>query len=286
MTGKFRRIQRLLKVYIRFKDVSKAIKFVSGVSIAGLRKEIKSRFEAACSIMPLFNNKYLIDEYDTAITLCITEDRGRCGPHNNNIIDFTRGSLGFLEEHNINNKLYCIGKIGYYLLKKKYLNLFLGGLMDYKDIKFNIDLSYMLLRKITNIKKINYDRIFIVFNRYISIQIQKVLVYEIGSFEGYLNILYSRSNEVNKLSTFFNLFLSKSSEFLLNLYNFGLSLLLSDALMDNKYSFLAGRFLATENAIKNIEELIEGLTIVYNKIRQEVITTELTEIITCKEALS
>ena len=66
---------------------------------------------------------------------------------------------------------------------------------------------------------------------------------------------------------------------------FSVSLFLADAMEDNKYSFLAGRFNGMDNAIKSSGDMIETLNLKYNKARQEYITTELIEIISCKEAI-
>jgi F-type H+-transporting ATPase subunit gamma len=286
MSGKFRKLQKVLKGFIRFKDVLKAIKFVSGASLAGLRKELNSRYEAIQSIIPFFNNEYYSDDYNNALIVCITEDRGCCGPHNNNIIDFTKTLVSFLEENDIFLKIYCIGLKGAENLRKSHMKYLLGALVDYQDIRFNIDLSYLILTSIFKISSIIFDRYFFVFNRYISTQIQKVLAYEISSYNEFLITLFNRVNEKNKISGYFGVLLNKSNLFLEDIYQFSISLLLSDCLSDNKYSFLASRFFAMENAIQNVEELIESLTILYNKARQESITTELTEIITCKEAIS
>jgi F-type H+-transporting ATPase subunit gamma len=286
MSGKFRKLQKTLKGFIKFKDVLKAIKFVSGASLAGLRKELNSRFEALQSIIPFFNNEFYGDEYNNALVISITEDRGCCGPHNNNIIDFTKTLITFLEDSDVSLKLYCIGNKGTNSLKKLYLKYFLGALIDYKDVRFNIDLSYLILNHIFKISSVMYDRFFFVFHRYISTQVQKVLAYEVASYNEFLKSLFVRVNEKNKMSNYFGVLLNKSNYFLEELYRFSISLLLSDSLSDNKYSFLASRFFAMENAIQNVEELIQTLTILYNKARQESITTESTEIITCKEAIA
>jgi F-type H+-transporting ATPase subunit gamma len=60
---------------------------------------------------------------------------------------------------------------------------------------------------------------------------------------------------------------------------------LLDAFNDNKYSFLGARFTAMDEMINNSQEYLDRLTIKYNKLRQESITTEIVEIIACKEAI-
>lgn len=57
------------------------------------------------------------------------------------------------------------------------------------------------------------------------------------------------------------------------------------ALLENQAGEHAARMTAMENATKNTEELIENLTLEYNRARQAAITSELVEIITGAQAL-
>lgn len=283
MASLVRKLQRQLKALVKFQDLLKAIKFVSGATLAALRGEINSRYDALQSISPFFNTQYLKEEYLKALVVSITEDRGCCGPHNNNIIQETINLISYLEEQNKEISLYSIGKKGANVYKKMYPAYLKGYILDFKDVKFNIDLCYLI---VTKLFVFNFERLFFVFNRFLSTQLQKVLAYELTSFSDFLTTVSIRINEKSKASTFFSTFSAKSYGFVENFYYFSVSLFLCDALSDNKYSFLAGRFSAMDLAVRNVGTLIEQLTIVYNKARQEEITTDLNEIITCKEAIS
>ena len=57
------------------------------------------------------------------------------------------------------------------------------------------------------------------------------------------------------------------------------------ALLENQAGEHAARMTAMENATRNSEELIETLTLQYNRARQAAITTELVEIVTGAQAL-
>jgi F-type H+-transporting ATPase subunit gamma len=285
MSGKYRKLQRVLKNFIKFKEVLKAIKFVSGASLASLRKELNSRYEALSSVISLVNNEFFTDEYNNVLVISIFEDRGCCGPHNNNIRDYSTALINYFEDSNININLYVIGNKGVDQLRKLFSKYYVGGLIDYNEVKFHIDMSYLVLKNILAINNNNYDRLFIVFNRYISTQVQKVLGYEITSYIDYIKSLFLRLSNNDKISFFFGVLIKKSDLFLNNLYLYIISMLLSDALSDNKYCFLASRFIAMENAINNVEDLIQLFTLQYNKARQESITSELIEIITCSQVI-
>jgi F-type H+-transporting ATPase subunit gamma len=285
MSGKYRKLQKTLKGFIKFKDVLKAIKFVSGASLASLRKNLNNKFESLQNLMPLFDNTQYNDEYTNALVICVTEDRGCCGPHNNDIIDYTKSLITTLEENDVNINLFCIGLKGYNVLSKLYLEKIIGSLVNYKDAIYAPDMMYLILTELIKLTKFNYDRCFLVFNQYVGTLIQKVASYELSSYNEFQNIIYKRIGEQDKTIIYFTSLLESSEFNIENLYYFGLSAIMSDVLSDNKYSFLASRFFAMDTAIQNVEELISLLTITFNKARQEAITTESTEIITCKEAI-
>jgi len=75
------------------------------------------------------------------------------------------------------------------------------------------------------------------------------------------------------------------SEVLQDMYEFTLASSLYHALMENATSEQSSRMNAMENASKNAGEMIESLTLLYNRARQSRITTELIEIISGAAAL-
>jgi len=75
------------------------------------------------------------------------------------------------------------------------------------------------------------------------------------------------------------------SEVLADMYEFVLASQIFHSLMDNAASEQSSRMAAMENASKNAGEMIEKLTLQYNRARQSRITTELIEIISGASAL-
>lgn len=284
MVAKYKKIQKQLIALKKFQEITKAIRFVAGGELGRLRKELGKRFTALSSIVPLFSKKYLESEYTVTAVVPITDDRGSCGPHNNNVIAATGHLVTFLEEQGKNLLIYAIGKKGKVYFKKFYKQYFVGYGYNLHDVKYTIDNCNFIAEKLLSL---DAERYFVVFNRYFSTQMQKALSYQFGRFGDFALMLLSRSNSNQKGTIFFDSIKNKGyvNNFLSDLYYFCVSLFLVDALEDNRYSFLAGRFNAMDNAIKNASDAIERLTIIYNKARQEYITTELIEIISCKEAI-
>lgn len=284
MAGNHKKLQKQLIALKKFQEVAKAIRFVAGGEIGLLRKEIKCRFLALSSIAPIFNPKYYSGTAQSYLVVPITDDRGSCGSHNTSVIVATQELVGYLEEQQKTISIYTIGKKAKVFFKKIYKNYIVGFALNIRDVKFSIDACYFITQKFLSYK---FNRCCLVFNRYFSIQMQKALAYTVGSLEDISNTIQTRANADEKANIFFKSIQKKNShkDFIRDLYFFGFSLLLADALEDNKYSFLAGRFNGMDNIIKSTTDLIDALTIKYNKARQDYITTELIEIISCKEAI-
>lgn len=284
MVAKYKKLQKQLQALKKFQEIARAIRFVAGGELGLLRKEIKCRFLALSSVAPFFNKQYYNIDAKAYLVVPITDDRGSCGSHNNNVIHAAHELINYLEENEKALTLYTIGKKAKVYFKKLYKKYFVGFGSNIRDVKFSIDACYFIMNKLLKYK---FDRCMLVFNRYFSIQMQKALAYNICSYNEFNEILRIRYNSSDKTSIFFKAIKNKGIEthFLNDLYYFSCSLFLADALEDNKYSFLAGRFNGMDNAIKSSGDLMEALNLKYNKARQEYITTELIEIISCKEAI-
>lgn len=284
MVAKYKKLKKQLEALKKFQDIASAIRFVAGGELGILRKEIKCRFLALSSISPFFNKQFYAQEFKSPLVIPITDDRGSCGPHNTNVIIAANELVSFLEDRDKSIILYTIGKKARNMFKKFYKKYFSGFILNLKDILFSIDVSSFILERISRIK---YDRLYLTFNRYFSINMQKALSYIIGSPNDFVNLIMEKANQTEKSSLFFQSVKNRFVEdgFISDLFKFSHSLLLTDALQDNRYSFLAGRFNGMDNTVRSTGDLIESLTIKYNKARQEHITTELIEIISCKEAI-
>lgn len=73
---------------------------------------------------------------------------------------------------------------------------------------------------------------------------------------------------------------------LYDLFEYQLSISILNALLENATSEQGARMTAMDNASRNAGEMLDKLTLIYNKARQASITSELIEIISCASAVS
>jgi len=217
-----------------------------------------------------------------------TADRGLCGAFNMNLISRAER---FLEEEKAaeNLTLSFIGRKGRdYFRKKKitirqeYVNLF--GKMDYPlaaRIGGELVESYVAER---------VDAIYLVYSEFKSAMQQRVVLEKIlplasdvlreGKEKG------TPSPEASGLPAAVDYIYEPSEvEILGKILPMYVEVQIYRALLESLASEFGARMTAMENATKNAAEMIDKLTLVYNKARQAAITRELIEIVSGAEAL-
>lgn len=290
MVAKYKQFKKKIEIMERFKEVSTAIRFVAGGELGRLRPEIKSRFIGLTSVLPIIQNDELSEELSSCMVVCITDDRGTCGMHNLNVLRCANEVIDDLLDEQIDFYLYSIGRKGRQYFKSMYKKNYKGYTTQLSDIRYSIDIAYLLFNRISLLVNKEVDQYFFIFNRYYSVKFQTGVVHTICNLTNFKKSLINQTiKSINnkKAFIFWSSLLSQMDyeNFVEILYNFGVSLFLVDALDDNRYSFLAGRFNAMDEAIRNSNEIIATLTLLYHKARQDYITNELLEITTCKEVL-
>ena len=215
-----------------------------------------------------------------SLVLVVSSDRGLCGGLNTNIIKKTRGLVAKLERDNKKVSIICLGKKGY-----DSLSVFNKENFD-QDTKFiNVsDIDYNSLQNvgsniIENFYKESFNECYILYNYFISVisqevKIERLLPYEKLNFESNQeeeNIFYDFEPEVEEV-------LAKilPKNFVVQIYK---------SVLESRASEQGARMTAMDNATRNAGEMIDSLSLKYNRQRQAMITKELIEIISGAEAL-
>jgi ATP synthase F1 gamma subunit len=279
-----KKLLKQLKSYERFKLLTKAIQMVALSQLSSLKTKIASRQYALSTILPFFDSNVYSDKNTDYLVLAITVDKSCCGPHNGNVLKASKSLIEDLKEKNKNIKLVSIGRKAKFFFKKYYRAFQVLNILSLDKEPLSLFTSLILVEKLL---KYTFDRFYIIFNRFYSAFTQKVSFYDVCSFSFYAFNIIKRAKDGDKITHIYTSFLNSLSgdsnfaPLLEDFYTYSISLIVLDALEENEYSALGARATAMNNATKNASESIDRLRLSYNKARQETITNELIEIVSC-----
>ena len=235
--------------------------------------------------VPTDNSRNLLtgsNEDKTYLLVLFTSERGLCGGFNSQISKVLREKVVDLQKENKTVKIICIGKKGYDIVKRQYGD----QIVDTVDLSAVKSIQYGDAKKISDkiIKMYfdaEFDKCLIFYNKFKSVisQIpteQQVVPAEIVENDNDENI--SRDN------SFFE-FEPNEKEILEELLPLNFAVQIFKALLESSASEQGSRTSAMDNASRNASDMIDSLTLFYNRSRQAVITKELIEIISGAEAV-
>lgn len=279
-----KKLLKQLKSYERFKLLTKAIQMVALSQLSALKNKIASRQYALSSIIPFFDTNAYSDRDTNYLVFSITVDKSCCGPHNSNILKASKSVIEELKEKNKNIKLVAMGRKAKFFFKKYYRSFQVLNIFNLDKEPLSLFTSTILFEKLMTY---SFDRFVIIFNRFYSAFTQRVSYYDVCSFTFFLSNIIDRAKDSDKAAFLYSSMLNSLSgessfaPLLEDFYFYSVSLVCLDALEENEYSALGARATAMNNATKNVSELIDSLRLLYNKARQETITNELIEIVSC-----
>ena len=214
------------------------------------------------------------------IHLCVvmTSDRGLCGGFNSNIIKKAKTYFGEILKEGKELKIITVGSKGNDQLKRQYGNKIIENI-SFKNSK---NANYFDAEKVGRIiiekfEKEEFDICTIFYNQFKNVitqipQAQKIIP------------LNTESADENKLEDSYE-FEPDEDEILNNLLPKNISTQIFKAMLENSASEQGARMSAMDNATRNAGEMVDKLTIQYNRSRQAAITKELIEIISGAESL-
>lgn len=219
---------------------------------------------------------------DIILLLVITSDRGLCGAFNGSIVRETRRQVKALQQAGKQVRLFCVGRKGRDLLRRDCADLMLGSLEDVGRKR----LSYADAEKVTGmliqlLAEGKFDVCRMVFNRFKSVISQVVTIDQI------IPVAPPAANENPQSSVAEPLMVFEpgEEEILEKLLPQNLSVQVYGALLESMAGEMGARMTAMDNATRNAGDMINRLTLQYNRSRQAYITKELIEIISGAEAV-
>jgi F-type H+-transporting ATPase subunit gamma len=220
---------------------------------------------------------------DVHLVIVATSDRGLAGGFNATILREARRRIRDLDNAGKTLKILTIGRKGRDGLRRDYGRLIHDSLTEIGRRRVSFDEARDIAQRVLALYEAGgFDVCTIVFNRFRSAMTQIVTVQQLIPFAppgvatetaaaGLAGAVYE--------------FEPSEEEILAELLPNNLAVQIYTALLENAASEQGARMTAMDNATRNAGDMIDRLTMNYNRTRQAVITKELIEIISGAEAL-
>ena len=214
---------------------------------------------------------------DVHLLILATSERGLCGGFNSSIVRLAKSHIADLQNSGKTVKIITVGKKGREQIKR-----------DFADLIINhVDLSEVKRIGYGNAKSIaddvlarfsveEFDICTIFYNEFKSV---------ISQVPTALQLIPAVLKETANIDNAFYEYEPDETEILAELLPRAMSTQIFTALLENGASEQGARMSAMDSATRNAGDMIDKLTIEYNRSRQAVITNELIEIISGAEAL-
>jgi len=281
-------IKRKISAIKQTKQITRAMNMVAGAKLRSVQNRMErfkpyaAKFKSVLSNLtshiteenthPLLTSR---NEVKRVELLIFTADRGLCGNFNLSIITFAEKWMK--ERKDINFSLNLVGKKGVEYFSKKSIPI-----SDYHiQVYGSADIVYINKLAGHFIDRFNsgdVDEVYMIFSEFRSISQQKPIITQLLP----IIPLKMEGKEADHNDYTYE---PDPQSLLIELLPKHISVQIMNAFLQNETSEHAARMVAMDNATKNCTELVDSLTLIFNKARQAAITSELIDIVGGAEAL-
>ncbi|HVI51706.1 MAG TPA: F0F1 ATP synthase subunit gamma [Candidatus Sulfotelmatobacter sp.] len=217
---------------------------------------------------------------DVHLLVVVTSDRGLCGGFNGSIVRSTRALVAELQGQGKTVKIITVGRKGRDQLRRDLGNLYVETYEGIGRKGVNFAEANNIADKVTAMFEAGeYDVCTVVYNRFQSAIAQVVTRQQLVPFP----VPEVKQDEDAAKATYE--FEPSEEAILTDLLPRNLAVQIFRSLLESNASEQGARMTAMDNATRNAGDMINRLTISYNRSRQAQITKELIEIISGAEAL-
>ena len=215
----------------------------------------------------------------THLCVVLTADRGLCGGFNSNICKLAKKNFKKILGEGKELKIITVGTKGLDQIKREYGNYVIKKFSFKNKKKITFSEAEIIGNEIISLFKENqFDKCILFYNNFKNVITQIPQAQQIIPTENNSN----KEKEENLTSYEFE---PDEDEILEDLLPKNISTQVFKAFLENAASEQGSRMTAMDNATRNAGELVDKLTINYNRSRQASITKELIEIISGAESL-
>lgn len=216
---------------------------------------------------------------DTHLIVLISSDRGLCGGFNSNLIRHVNRTVSRLENDGKTVKLLVVGRKGTLAMRREHRNRLVESYEELAKPMPAFDQAETVAEKITEMFQAGeFDVCTVVYNRFVSALEQVVTPLQLIPFSSDTEAGGAGDGAAYE-------FEPDEEEILAALLPRNLAVQLYRSMLESFASEQGARMTAMDNATRNAGDMIESLSLVYNRTRQAAITSELIEIISGAEAL-
>lgn len=272
-------------------QITKAMNMVAAAKLRGAQEKMEAfrpyagKFNEAMSNLssgantnafPLMEER---DEVKNVELVVITSDRGLCGSFNANIIKMTLKKLKEYEEQGKNVSFVCVGKKGAQMLKKtgkvrKSYTDVMGNFQMFHAREIATDVAEQFLNGAS-------DKVEIIFGEFKSVAVQSPTVVPFLPVQP-----VESADDAEKTEISGDYIYEPSTEEIMDvLQPLYLNVIVYYGMLEVGASEHAARMTAMDSATSACKDIVNDLTIVYNKARQAAVTNELLDIVSGAEAL-
>lgn len=281
-------IKRRIKSVKNTQQITKAMKLVAASKLRKAQKAIQDARPYALKLRDVLNHisarcnpdlHALLDQRDgeNILVLVVTADKGLCGGFNGNII--RRATKVIAENEDKNLSLIMAGKKGKDYFKHR------PHKITHEFIDWTRDFNYAKAQEIGDLLAELFigktvDKIYMVYNEFKSVMQQEVIV------EQLLPVVPESLDAAKETDHVQEYIYEPDEESILDaLLQRYMTVQVYRSFLESSASEQGARMTAMDSASKNAGDMINGLSLTYNKARQAYITKELIEIVNGAEAL-
>lgn len=257
--------------------ITKSMKMVSAAKLRGDQQRLAAGDPFSAWAAEITGKEKNLEDLDVSnfpeknLIVALSTDKGLCGGVNSILCRMTRQMAAKLDASGKSYEIFVLGEKGRGQLRRTLGSKFLATATE-RTQPYTFELASALA---SDALASNFDAVHIVYNEFVS-----AIAYT-PSVKSITPLLDAASPALYQ----YEVEPEKDTDTLQNFFEYTFATQLFHSLLENATSEQSSRMNAMENASKNAGEMIDKLTLQYNRARQARITTELIEIISGASAL-
>jgi len=271
-------VKARIKSVQNIRKITKAMKMVAAAKMKADQRRMETGQPFVKPVQDLLARLPQEDKAGTLTLFAVTGDKGLCGGVNTMVSKLSRLTIQEEEAKGNQVKFICMGGKGVASLKRLYGDRFAYSFEDVSKQPWNFTTASIIAERII---AGNPQRLKIVTNKFKSLVAYDTVVRQCASVSDATTI---DKTEWSKAIDVYS-FEPSIYEVWNDLHEFYLGTMIHGSYLEAATSEQSARMSAMENASKNASEMIDKLSLIYNRARQAKITTELCEIISGASAV-